>query len=698
MKTKGKINKNTQYLEKRVQYLEEVNRFTLDALEMAASLGDFQPSINNLQDVSVILDETKSRIRSLIQLEAMAFYLVDDSNNEFVLSKVHPLRYESYIEKEVGFFIDDGIFAWALREKRPVIVSTKQHERQFIFHVMITGSRIRGMFVGLLKEGDSNIPDMSLSILSIVLLNSTNALESCNLYNMIREINNNLQKKENYKILFEGAPDGVEVLDARGNIVDCNKSQTILLGYKRKELIGNHTTKFLLDGKTSFEERLHNLKKTGHYEYEMELVSKAGDIIHVWRKGNAIYDENMKFVGYVVYNRDLSDRKAANKEKNRLKSQLHQARKMEAVGTLAGGIAHDFNNLLMGVQGNVSLALLNIHKTHPVYKKLKNIEEHIQSGAKLTSQLLGFAKGGKYEVKLIDLNELIRKSSDIFGRTRKEIEIRSTYQKNIWSVEVDHGQIEQVLLNLYVNASQAMPGGGEIYLQTKNVTLNKKFVKPYDIEPGSYVKITITDTGTGMDKKTKAQIFDPFFTTKEMGSDKGTGLGLASAYGIITNHGGVINVQSKKGKGSTFNIYLPASKAKILTERKLPKAFLRGTETLLLVDDEKLIINVNKEILEALGYKVYLARSGKEAIETYKEKQDKIEMVILDMIMPEMDGGETYDILKKINPDIKVLLSSGYSIDGQATEILERGCNDFIQKPFKIEQLSQKIKDLLENK
>lgn len=698
MKTKGKMNKNTQYLEKRVQYLEDVNRFTLDALEMAASLGDFQPSINNLQDVSVILDETKSRIRSLIQLEAMAFYLVDESNNEFVLSKMYPLHYESYIEKEVGFFIDDGIFAWALREKRPVIVSTKQHKRQFIFHVMITSSRIRGMFVGLLEEGDSNIPDMSLSILSIVLLNSANALESCNLYNMIREINNNLQKKENYKILFEAAPDGVEVLDARGNIVDCNKSQTILLGYKREELIGNHTTRFLVGGKTSFEERLHNLKKTGYYEYEVELVSKAGDIIPVWRKGNANYDENMKFVGYVVYNRDLSDRKAANEEKNRLESELYQARKMEAVGTLAGGIAHDFNNLLMGVQGNVSLALLDMDKTHPVYKKLKNIEQYIQSGAKLTGQLLGFAKGGKYEVKLTDLNELIRKSSSMFGRTRKGIEIRSTYQKDIWSVEVDNGQIEQVLLNLYVNASQAMPGGGEIYLQTKNVTLNKNFVKSYDIEPGNYVKITISDTGTGIDKKTKARIFDPFFTTKEMGSDKGTGLGLASAYGIITNHGGVINVRSEKGKGSTFNIYLPASKAKILTERKLPEAFLKGTGTILLVDDEELIVNVDKEILEALGYKVYLARSGKEAIETYKEKQDKIDMVILDMIMPEMDGGEAYDILKKINPDIKVLLSSGYSIDGQATEILERGCNDFIHKPFKIEQLSQKIKALLDNK
>lgn len=693
------MKKTTQYLEKRVQYLEDVNRFTLDALEMAASLGDFQPSISNMQDVSVILDETKSRIRSLMQLEAMAFYLVDESNNEFVLSKMDPLHYESYIEKEVGFFIDDGIFAWALREKRPVIVSTKQHERQFIFHVMITSSRIRGMFVGLLEEGDRNIPDMSLSILSIVLLNSTNALESCNLYNMIREINNNLQKKKNYKILFDAAPDGVEVLDAKGNIVDCNKAQTILLGYKREELIGNHTTRFLLnDDKTSFEKRLSNLKKTGHYEREVELVSKAGDIIPVWRKWNAIYDEKMQFVGYVVYNRDLSDHKAANEEKNRLESQLNQSRKMEAVGTLAGGIAHDFNNLLMGIQGNVSLALMDMDSTNPFYERLKNIEQHIQSGAELTGQLLGFAKGGKYEVKPTDLNELIRESSSMFGRTRKEIEIRSTYQKDIWSVEADHGQIEQVLLNIYVNASQAMIGGGEIYLQTENVTLDKNFVKPYEIEPGSYVKITITDTGTGMDKKTRARIFDPFFTTKEMGSNKGTGLGLASAYGIIANHGGIINVLSKKGKGSTFNIYLPASEAKILTERKLPGAFLKGTETVLFVDDEELIINIGEDMLKALGYKVYLARSGKEAIETYKEKQDKIDMVILDMIMPEMDGGKTYDILKKINPDIKVLLSSGYSIDGQATEILKRGCNDFIQKPFRIEHLSLKTRELLENK
>ncbi len=232
---------------------------------------------------------------------------------------------------------------------------------------------------------------------------------------------------------------------------------------------------------------------------------------------------------------------------------------MEALGTLAGGIAHDFNNLLMGIQGNISLALLGMDSTYPNYKRMKTIENHVQSGAQLINQLLGFARGGKYEVKPTDLNNLVKKSSDIFGRTRKEIEIHRKYQKDIWTVEADQCQIEQTLLNLYVNAWQAMPDGGCLYLQTENVFLDEDYVKPHNLESGNYAKISITDTGIGMDEETKERIFDPFFTTKEMSGDKGTGLGLASAYGIIANHHGFIDVFSKKGEGSTFNIYLPVS-------------------------------------------------------------------------------------------------------------------------------------------
>ncbi len=393
---------------------------------------------------------------------------------------------------------------------------------------------------------------------------------------------------------------------------------------------------------------------------------------------------------------DVTEQHKAEKERKHLEDQLQQAQKMEAIGTLAGGIAHDFNNLLMAIQGRASIMLMNKETSHPDFRHLKGIEDNIESAADLTRQLLGFARGGKYEVKTIDINELIKKQNRMFGRTRKEISIHGKYEENLWSVEVDRGQIEQVLLNLYVNAWQAMPGGGDLYLETENVTLGETDVKPFSIEPGEYVKLSVTDTGVGMDKATRERIFEPFFTTKEMG--RGTGLGLASAYGIIKNHGGFINVNSEKGHGTTFNVYLPASEKEVIHEQKSMGNTLRGTETVLFVDDEDMVIEVAEDLFERLGYKVMTAGSGKEAIETYEKNQAQVDIVLLDMIMPDMSGSDTYDRLKEIDPDIKVLLSSGYSIIGQATEIMDRGCNGFIQKPFKMKELSQKLREILDEK
>jgi PAS domain S-box-containing protein len=380
-------------------------------------------------------------------------------------------------------------------------------------------------------------------------------------------------------------------------------------------------------------------------------------------------------------------------ERERFQMQLQQAEKLETIGTLAGGIAHDFNNLLMGIQGRASLMLMDTDSNHPHFDHLKGIEEYIKSAADLTKQLLGFARGGKYEVKPTDINELIKRSSEMFGRTKKEIVIHSKYQENIRSAEVDRGQIEQVLVNLYVNAWQSMPGGGELYLETQNVTLDAEYVKPFQAEPGRYVKISITDTGVGMDEATQKRIFEPFFTTKEMG--RGTGLGLASVYGIIKNHGGFINVYSEKGQGTTFHIYIPASEAEVVEDKKSSMEVVRGEGSILLVDDEEMIIDVGKQLLENLGYRVMVAKSGSEAVTLYEKNKADIDMVILDMIIPGMGGGDTYDRLKEINPDIKVLLSSGYSIDGQGQEILDRGCNGFIQKPFDIQEISLKIGEIL---
>jgi signal transduction histidine kinase len=382
-------------------------------------------------------------------------------------------------------------------------------------------------------------------------------------------------------------------------------------------------------------------------------------------------------------------------EKERLHAKLQQAQRLESVGTLAGGVAHDFNNLLMAIQGNASLALTRLETSHSAYEKLRNITTYVEDAAALTKQLLGFARGGKYEVKATQLNDLIQKTAQMFGRTKKEITIRIKPQQDLWSVAVDRGQIEQVLLNLLVNACQAMPNGGKIYIQTSNVILDSVYAKAYNVKPGEYTKTTVTDTGLGMDKAIQNKIFEPFFTTKDRG--RGTGLGLASAYGIIKNHDGIINVYSEKGKGTTFTIYLPATEMAEITGEKSHISPLRGTETVLIVDDEEIILNIATELLEELGYQTRIARTGFEAVDVYQQQQDEIDMVILDMVMPGMSGEETYEKIYQMNPEVKALLASGYSIDDKASKILRNGCcNGFIQKPYNIEELSRKLRELLD--
>ncbi|HUT72784.1 MAG TPA: response regulator [Desulfatiglandales bacterium] len=391
-----------------------------------------------------------------------------------------------------------------------------------------------------------------------------------------------------------------------------------------------------------------------------------------------------------------SELKGRLEDEIQLQKKLAESDKFRALGLMASGVAHDFNNLLMGIQGNTSLMLLDIDSFHPHHDRLKNIEQSVQAGAELTKQLLGFTKGGKYEVKPADLNEVVDRTSRMFAPTKKEIRIYKKYQEDIWPVKVNRAQIEQVLLNLYVNAWQAMPAGGDLYLQTENVILDNELVRAIDMKPGKYVKMSVIDNGVGMDETTQKRIFDPFFSTKRMG--RGTGLGLASAYGIIKHHGGYINVLSEKGEGTTFTIHLPATEERVTEEKQPSERLIRGEETILLVDDEVMILEVGKQMLEKMGYNVLTANSGKSALNIYQKKKNDISLVLLDIIMPELGGGETYDKMKKLNPNIRVLLSSGYSIDGEATEILKRGCNGFIQKPFTVSSLSLKLREILDKK
>ncbi|MGD9335171.1 MAG: PAS domain S-box protein [Desulfobacterales bacterium] len=497
------------------------------------------------------------------------------------------------------------------------------------------------------------------------------------------------QRDEKYRTILETIPDPVVLFDVDCKVEYFNPAFTSIFGWTFNECFGKSMNVFVPEDawpeiKTMSDNLLAGKSFSG---IETRCYTKEGNIIHVSVSGAVYRDGTGNPRGSAVNIRDISEQK-------KLERQFQQIQKMEAIGTLAGGIAHDFNNLLMGIQGRTALMYLEIGPHHPYVEHLKGIDDCIKSSVKLTEQLLGFARDGKYEVKPTDINEIITKSADKFGRIKKEVAIHLKCQTDIWSVEVDQKQIEQVLFNLYVNAWQAMPAGGDLYIRTENVVVDEDCKRPYHLESGHYIQISLTDTGVGMDKATQEKIFDPFFTTNRMG--RGSGLGLASVYGIIKNHGGFIDVYSKKGTGTTFKIHLPVSEKEPVKEKNGYEKVLRGKETILFVDDEDMIIQVGRNMIESLGYEVLIAENGKEAVEIYEKNVEKIDMVMLDIIMPVMDGTETYDKLKKINPDIKVLLSSGYGINGQATEILNRGCNGFIQKPFNMRALSKKIRYILD--
>lgn len=377
-----------------------------------------------------------------------------------------------------------------------------------------------------------------------------------------------------------------------------------------------------------------------------------------------------------------------------LEHRFQEAQRMESLGTLAGGIAHDFNNLLMGIQGNVSLMYIDAESDPSLTEKLKNIENCVDSGSRLTKQLLGFARGGKYVVKPMDMNQILQSSADMFGRTRKAITIHGNYQQNLWTVMADGSQVEQVLVNLFLNAWQAMQGSGDLYISTGNVTLDNAFTKPFDVQPGQYVKISVTDTGIGMNQETQRRIFEPFFTTQEPG--RGTGLGLASVFGIVKNHSGIITVQSSPGMGSTFEVYLPASDEMPQVDAVPSESIELGSETILLVDDEEYIIDVARLMLEGLGYVLLIANNGHTALELFNEHKEAIDLVILDMVMPDMDGEEVFKEMRSIQPDVKVLFASGYYVIEETSNLLQAGASDFLQKPFNMNQLSTKIRKILE--
>jgi two-component system, cell cycle sensor histidine kinase and response regulator CckA len=641
---------------------------------------DTETSLQQSADWEMFIKESENTYRAIFENTGTAMAIADENGR--------PVLGNKEMEKLTGYSCEEVIgknINWSLFTAPQDIERLKNFNRlrlkdparapgQYEYQMMTKSGELKDVVIT-----PSLIPGTKKTLVSITDITRLKKVEAA-----LRKSSALLQE------LFRNSLDIVAVFDKNGIFQYVSPSLIYLTNHPESDLIGESVFKFVHpdDQKVAINgfSEVVNEENNG-IATEFRFRKADGSWIYLEALGNNCLG-NPAINGIIINARDVTVRK-------HMENHLRQAHKMQAIGTLAGGIAHDFNNLLMGIQGYISLMLSSKDSGDPDFDKLNNMQSLVQSGSDLAANLLGFARGGQYELKPTDLNELVSKTANVFGRTKKEVTIHHKYEKNIWPVEVDRVQIEQVLINLYVNAWQAMPGdGGDIYVETNNITLSNDDVPAMNIKKGDYVQIMITDTGIGMDEETCLRVFEPFFTTREKGH--GVGLGLASAYGIIKEHGGTINVASKMGHGTTFGIYLPVSNKEISRETINDKTIIKGKETILLVDDEESIVDVCGEILDSMGYNVFQAGDGKEALKIFAENKDMIDLVILDMIMPVLSGEETFDGLKVINPEVKVILSSGYVVSNQAKRIMEKGCKAFLQKPFRMEELSQKIREVLD--
>ncbi|HPC03637.1 MAG TPA: response regulator [Syntrophales bacterium] len=689
-------------LNERILYLEELYRNTLDALETASTLGDFQTSINKLQDPSSILREASERIRRIVPFNGLAFYLVNENTQDFEPYFTEPGELLPLVRKTVDGFIESGIFSWVLNQRRSVVLPSPDGKSRRVLHTLATCSRIRGMFIGLLPEEKSQIPDIHKSLLSIILLNCSNALESFELYHRIREIKTVLENRESYKTLFEAAPDGVEVLDGMGLVIDCNHSQETLLLRDRASIIGAHTTDFLSEPyRRSFEKFCAEMRKSGYAECEAEVLRSDGSVRQVWRKGKAIRDDAGDFLGAIIHNRDVTQLNRMEADRKEMELRLQRAQKMEALGTLAGGIAHDLNNILSGLVSYPELILMQLPPESPFRKPLQTIQRSGEKAAATVQDMLTMARRARVPSESVNVNQVVRDylrspEHEKLLSLYPEVQVDATLEPDLKYVVGAPVQIWKIVMNLVTNAFEAMPRGGSLSIVTGNRTLGSPF-RGYEFIPeGRYVTLSVIDTGTGMGHEVLERIFEPFYTRKAMGRS-GSGLGMAIVWGALKDHKGYIDLSSVEGKGTRFSLFFPASsrvpkKAGTVRERATPTG---NGERLLVVDDEEQQREIATAMLSSLGYSVSSAATGPEAARHIRSHPT--DLVILDMILGAgMDGLDTYREILQVSPGQKAIIASGFSESDRVRECLRLGAGAYLRKPYTIDAIGRCIRKELE--
>ena len=512
------------------------------------------------------------------------------------------------------------------------------------------------------------------------------------------------ESEERYRAIFSNAAVGIFVTDRYGKFVQANSAALKTLGYTPQEFESASFSDITHPDDVEISRNNFGALIRGEidsYRIEKRYIRKDGEIVWVDLSVSPILDEKGVCVATFGMTVDITERKRAEQERKSLREQLLQAQKMEAIGTLAGGIAHDFNNMLTIILGYSELIQSETDAQDSRSADLAKIVQTAKKGADLVQRLLTFSRKADMESGPLELNAEIERTRKLLERTLpKMIDIRLNLEAKLALIKADPIQIDQVLMNLAINARDAMPDGGTLIIETKNVTLDEDYCSTHmGVIPGKYVMLSISDTGHGMDELTRARIFEPFFTTKDRDSAKGTGLGLAVVHGIVEQHGGHIICESEPDKGSTFRIYFPAVDRVTTPKDSVVKRLSDGRgETLLLVDDEEFVRDLGKRILRKAGYKVITASNGREALEIYGKAQGEIKLVILDLLMPEMGGKECLRELLTIEPELKVVVASGFSSDTSVDESAELGAKAFVSKPFKIEELLHQVRRILDER
>jgi two-component system cell cycle sensor histidine kinase/response regulator CckA len=500
------------------------------------------------------------------------------------------------------------------------------------------------------------------------------------------------ESEEKYRLHFENVTDVIYSIDLKFRVLSISPSVERVLGYRPEELVGKPFQDLNLLAEEYLETAFSDVRRVLAGErispsvYEFIAKDGTGKFGEV---SGAPLVRDGKVVAIVSVARDITERK-------QLEARLRQAQKMDAIGQLAAGIAHDFNNLLTPIGGFAELLLWKAPEGSKQQEYLRQIKVAAERAAALTRQLRLFSRQEEGKCCPIQLNSVVKETRELLERSiPKDITIELRLESELWAVEADPSQMSQVLMNLGINARDAMPDGGTLTLETRNVTLDEDYARiVLEARPGRYVRLSVSDTGCGMSPEVQARLFEPFFTTKEVG--KGTGLGLAVVYGIVKGHGGFINVYSEVGRGSTFHIYLLAIESAVeergVDESELPT----GTETLLLVDDEELVRALGQSVLERCGYTILTAWNGVQAMEVYQAHREEIALVVLDVIMPQMGGRECLRRLRALDPQVKVLISTGYTAKGLAEELVAEGALGVVEKPFRLQDFATAVRTTID--